>query len=199
MSTSPAARPALRLTLPRIDHADRDEPVDRLDRVDRVAAGDRDARAGADRLAAVENLADHVERQRVDRHADDARARTAACRPSRRRRRCALVAAIAPKSNGIVDDRHEEVGRGDDRLAFVESVDGGVVGGLDADQQASASERSGDARRGSAAARRGRSCSRNRRRARTRSGGAGDVRGRSSTESVMHEVISGGPRRDPAF
>ena len=35
----------------------------------------------------------------------------------------------------VVDDRHEEVGGGDDRLLVVELVDGGVVGGVVADQQ----------------------------------------------------------------
>ena len=35
----------------------------------------------------------------------------------------------------IVDDRHEEVGGRDQRLLVVELVDGGVVGGLDADHQ----------------------------------------------------------------
>ena len=35
----------------------------------------------------------------------------------------------------VVDDRHEEVGGGDQRLLVVELVDGGVVGGLDAHQQ----------------------------------------------------------------
>jgi hypothetical protein len=35
----------------------------------------------------------------------------------------------------VVDDGHEEVGGGDQRLLVVEPVDGGVVGGLDAHQQ----------------------------------------------------------------
>ena len=35
----------------------------------------------------------------------------------------------------IVDDRHEEIGGRDDRLALVDPVDRGVVGGLDADER----------------------------------------------------------------
>ena len=77
----------------------------------------------------------------------------------------------------VVDDRHEEVGRRDDRLVLVELVDGRVVRRLDADQQRRRQRRPARRGRGSPAARRARSCSRSRRRARTTSGGAADGSG----------------------
>ena len=99
-----------------------------------MAAGDRNAGPGADRLAAVEDAADGVDRQLVDRHADQRQ------REQRRAAHRIDVGDRVGRGDGaeverVVDDRHEEVGRRDDRLVLVDPVDGGVVGGLDADQQ----------------------------------------------------------------
>ena len=47
----------------------------------------------------------------------------------------AFVAAIAPKSRRIVDDRREEVDREDERALVVEPVDGRVVRRVEADEQ----------------------------------------------------------------
>ena len=40
-----------------------------------------------------------------------------------------------PEVEGVIDDRHEEIGGGDHRLGVVELIDRGVVGGLGADQE----------------------------------------------------------------
>ena len=119
-------RAGVALEVARIDEADRDQAVDRLDGIDGVAAGDRDAGARADRLAAFEDPADRLERQLVHRHADE------------RQREERLPAHRVHVGDGvgrgdraeverIVDDRHEEVGGGDDRLRVVDLVDRGVV------------------------------------------------------------------------
>ena len=118
----------------RIDEADHDEPVDRLDGIDRVAAGDRNAGARAHGFAAVEDAADRLDRQLVDGHPDERQ---------REERRAAHRVDVGDRVGRgdraevvrIVDDRHEEVGRRDDGLAFVQLEDRGVVRGLDADQQ----------------------------------------------------------------
>ena len=118
----------------RVDDADDDEAIDRLDGIDRVAAGDRNARGCAHGFAAVEDAADRLDRQLVDRHADE--------RQREQRRAAHRVDVRDRVGRGdpaevvrIVDDGHEEVGRRDDRLALVQLVDGGVVGGLDADEE----------------------------------------------------------------
>jgi hypothetical protein len=114
--------------------AQRHQAVDRLHRIDRVAAGDRDARLAAHRGAAFQDLADGLQRQHVDRHAHQRQ---------RHDGRAAHGVDVADGVGGgdaaeverVVDDGHEEVGGGDQRLLVVEPVDGGVVGGLDAHQQ----------------------------------------------------------------
>ncbi len=120
--------------LARVDQAHDDEAVDRLDRIDRVAAGDRDARLATDRLAAADDLADLLGRQLVDRHRDQGQGHD---RPAAHRIHVAdrVGRGDAAEVERVVDDRHEEVGRRDQRLLVVELVDGGVVGGLDADHQ----------------------------------------------------------------
>ena len=47
----------------------------------------------------------------------------------------AFVAAIAPKSYGVVDERREEVDGEDERALVVEPVDGSVVGRVEPDEQ----------------------------------------------------------------
>ena len=113
---------------------DHDQSVDRLDRVDAVAAGDRDAGRCADRFAAVQDAADRLHRQLVDRHADQRQReqRRAAHRVDVRDRvRCGDAAEV----ERIVDDRHEEVGGRDDRLLVVQPIHRRVVGRFDADEQ----------------------------------------------------------------
>ena len=85
-------------------------------------------------FAALQHLRDHFMRQHVDRHADERERedRLAAHRVDVGQR---VGRGDAAEVERIVDDRHEEVGRRDDRLLVVELVDGGIVGGVVADQQ----------------------------------------------------------------
>ena len=107
--------------------------------------------------------------QHVDRHADERQ---------RQDRPPAHGVDVADRVGGgdaaeverVVDDGHEEVGGGDQRLLVVELVDRGVVGGLDADQQLLRDRHRRRALEDLATARRARSCSRSRRRGRARSG-----------------------------
>ena len=73
-------------------------------------------------------------RQHVDRHADQ---RQRQDRPAAHRIDVAdgVGRGDAAEVERVVDDRHEEVGGGDQRLLVVELIDGRVVGGLDAHQQ----------------------------------------------------------------
>jgi hypothetical protein len=83
---------------------------------------------------AFEDAFDCIERQFVDRHADD-----------RQRQQRHATHGIdvgqrigrrdAAEIEGVIDDRHEEIGRRDQGLVVVELVDGRVIAGLDADQQ----------------------------------------------------------------
>src|SRR5690606_4959083 len=111
-----------------------DESVDRLDRIDGVATRDRYAGGRAGRLSAVEDSADGVQRQAVDRHRHEGKRedRPAAHRIDVRYR---IGGGDPPEVERIIDDRHEEVGRRHQRPGLVDLVDRGVVGGLDPDQQ----------------------------------------------------------------
>jgi hypothetical protein len=118
----------------RVDETDRHETVDRLDRIDAVSARDRNAGAAADRFAAVENLSNGVDGQLADRHRHESQGkeRPAAHRVHVRDR---VGRRDRPEVERIVHDRHEEVGRGDNRLALVDLVNGRIVAGFEADQQ----------------------------------------------------------------
>ena len=118
----------------RMHQAHHDEAINRLDRIDRVAAGDRDPGIAARRFTAADDLPDHVDRQLVDRHRDERERhdRLAAHRVD--------VADRVGRGNAaevvrLIDDRREEVGRGDDRLRVVQPIDRGVVRRLEADHE----------------------------------------------------------------
>ena len=110
------------------------QPVDGLDRIDGMSACDRDARLGADGLASLQNAADDRHRQFVDRHAHQR---------ERHDRRAAHGVHVGDRVGGrdtaevvsVVDDRHEEVGRGDEGLRWIELIHGRIVACFDADQQ----------------------------------------------------------------
>jgi hypothetical protein len=111
-----------------------DETVNRFEGVDGVATGNWNTRLGTDRLAPFENAFDRIERQFVDRHADD----------GQRQQRHAthgidvgegVGRCDAAEIEGVIDDWHEEIGGRHQRLIGVELVDGCVIAGLDADQQ----------------------------------------------------------------
>jgi len=99
-----------------------------------VATGDGNARALADRFAALKNPPDRLERHLVDRHRDE---RQCEQRASAHR---VHVGDRIRRGDGaeverVVDDRHEEIGRRNNRLRVIDLVHGGVVARLDADEQ----------------------------------------------------------------
>jgi hypothetical protein len=99
-----------------------------------MSARERNAGVRAHRLAALQHCGNHVMRQHVDRHSDDGE------RHQRFAAHCIDVGERVGRRNAaeverIVDDRHEEVCGRDDRLLVVQLVDGGVVGGIVADEQ----------------------------------------------------------------
>ena len=113
---------------------DHRKAVDRLRCVDRMAARHRNAGGGADAGAARDDLAHVLDRDLVQRHAED---RQRHDRPGAHgvdvgegigRRDPAEV-------ERIVDDRHEEIGGGDDACVVVDLPHRGVVAGLDPDQK----------------------------------------------------------------
>ena len=118
----------------RIDDADAHQAIDGLHRVDGVAARQRNTRRAAHRLAAFEDLGDRLVRQHVDGHAHDGQChqRLAAHGIDVRQR---IGGGDAAEVEGIVHDRHEEVGGGHDGLPVVDAVHRRVVSGLAAHQQ----------------------------------------------------------------
>ena len=112
----------------------RHQAVDGLDRIDGVATGNRDAGRAAYRRAAFEDAPDGLRRQHVDRHANQRQRkdRSAAHRIHIADR---VGRGDAAEVVRVVDDGHEEVGGGNQRLLVVELVDRGIVGSLDAHQQ----------------------------------------------------------------
>ena len=110
------------------------QAVDRLHRINAVAAGHGNAGSLADRFTAVENSPDCLERKLVDRHRHQCK------REQRTPAHGVDIRDGIGRSDGteverIVHYRHEKIGCGDYRLMLVDLVDGGIVAGLDADQQ----------------------------------------------------------------
>ncbi len=118
----------------RIEHADRGQAVDGFHRIDAVAASDHDAGIGAGAFAPLQDAADGVLRQGIDRHADDGQ-REQRARTHRVQIRQGIGGGDTAEVERVVDDRHEEIGGGDDCLALIEAVHRSVVAGLAADQQ----------------------------------------------------------------
>ena len=99
-----------------------------------MSAGQGNAGPGASRLAAGEDRADRSHRQPVERHGDQRqrKQRRGAHRIDVRQR---VGCGDGAEVEWVIDDRHEKIGRGDNRLAVVEPIDGGIVRRFDADQQ----------------------------------------------------------------
>jgi hypothetical protein len=99
-----------------------------------MPARDRNAGGRADLRSAFEDRADHDGRHLIDRHRQDGEChdRLAAHGVdvgNRIRRR------DPPEVARIIDNRHEEVGGGDDARFFVDLPDGRIIAGLGADQE----------------------------------------------------------------
>lgn len=109
-----------------LHHAGHGQAEDRLGGVDGVSAGQRDAGFLADLAAAGDHLAGDFRGQHVDRPAEDG---------DGHQRVAAHGVDIADgvgrgdtaEIEGVVDDRHEEIGGGDHPALLVEGVDSRVV------------------------------------------------------------------------
>ena len=130
----PRTRPVVAPDVRRVDHPDHDEAVDRLDRIDGMPARHRNAGEAADIRSTFENAPDRLERQHVDRHADqrqrEERRRTHGIDVGNRSRR-----GNAPEIVGIIDNGREEIGRRYNGLLLADLVDRGVVAGFVPDQK----------------------------------------------------------------
>ncbi len=128
------SRAVVALDAVRMNQSERDKPVDRLRRIDGMAAGDRNAGGGADGLPARDDALNRLDRDFADRHAEqrERHDRLAAHRIHVGDR---VGRGDASEIERIVDDRHEEVGRRDERLRIVQAIDGRVVARLGADEQ----------------------------------------------------------------
>ena len=117
-----------------VDEAGDGEPVERLGVLDGVAAG-QDAPGLRDLVgAAPEDLVDELEREVLERDADDVHGgdRAAAHGVDVGER---VGGRDLPVEVGVVDDRREEVDGLDEGAVGVEPVDGGVVGGGGSDEE----------------------------------------------------------------
>src|SRR5690606_40525164 len=85
-------------------------------------------------LAAFEDAGDGGGGQHVDRHAHQRQSQDGLA-AHRIDVGDGVGGGDAAEVERVVDDRHEEIGGGDQRLLVVEPVDRGVVGGLDAHEQ----------------------------------------------------------------
>ena len=99
-----------------------------------MAAGNRDAGSAANRGATLQDAADGRSRQHIDRHAHQ---RQRQDRPAAHgvHVRDGVGGSNAAKVERVVDDGHEEIGGGDQRLLVIKSVDRRIVRGLDTHQQ----------------------------------------------------------------
>ena len=111
-----------------------DEAIDWLYRINRVATRDGNPGGSTDGLPAIQNLADRRGRQHADRHPDKSQGHDR--RTAHRVNIADGVGRCDPtKVERIVHDRHEEVGRGDERLLVIEKIDRCVVRGLNPDKK----------------------------------------------------------------
>ena len=133
-STSPACASRLVKHACRIDGADHREPELRFGVVDGVTAADERARGAHDVATAVEHAREQLEREPFAWPRDEV---------EREQRRTAHRVDVGERVGRgdatpvvrVVDDRREEVGGDDDREVVAQPVDGGVVGGVEADEQ----------------------------------------------------------------
>ena len=110
------------------------QAIDGLHRIDGVAAGNGDARRLADRGTASQDLANGLGGEHVDGHAHQGQRHDGGAAHGVHIGD-GVGGGDAAKVERIVDDGHEEVGGGNQRLLVVELVDSGVIGRLDAHQQ----------------------------------------------------------------
>src|SRR5205085_10202309 len=104
-----------------MNQSEGDETINGLERIDRMSARDRDVRLSANRLSAGDDALYRFDRDLRYRHPQQRK---------RHERRAAHSIDIrdrvrsrnASEVERIIDDRHEEISRRDDRLTFVDSI-----------------------------------------------------------------------------
>ena len=99
-----------------------------------MTAGDRYARRSAHAFAAFQYLADHFQRQFVDRHAHQGQ-RHDGCTAHRIYVTDRVGRGNPPEVVGVIDNRHEKIGGGDQRLLIVEPIHRCIIGGFDPDHE----------------------------------------------------------------
>ena len=118
-----------------MDGADDGEAVFRLVVSDRVTAGEDRARLRHGLACSLQDLAEQLGRELLREGRDRQREQR---RPAHRED---VVEGVRGRDRAervrVVDDRREEVDREDERAVVVEPVDGGVVGGVEPDQEVS--------------------------------------------------------------
>ena len=117
-----------------MDDADCGQAIDGFHRIDAMAAGNGNVGLCANRLAAAQDVADDLRWQHIDRHPDDGERQNRHA-PHGIDVRQGVGGGNAAKIEWIIHDRHEKVGRRDDRLLVIEPIDGRVVRGLCPNQQ----------------------------------------------------------------
>ena len=127
-------RADIALELVRMHHAQGDQTVDRLGRIDGMAARHGNPGGRTHRFAAGQDPLDHIGRQFADRHADN-RQRQDRLRAHGIHVGQGIGRRDAAEIDRIIDNRHEKIGGGDDRLMFVQAVHRRIIAGFGADQQ----------------------------------------------------------------
>ena len=122
------AHPRVRIALDafRMHQAQRHQAINRLHRINGVATSNWDTGSAANRGATFENAADGGGGQYIDRHAHQ-RQRQNGPPAHGVYIRYGVGGGNAAKVKRVVDDRHEEIGGGDQRLLFVELVHRRVI------------------------------------------------------------------------
>ena len=108
-----------------------DQAINRLDRVDGVAAGNRDARRLTHAVAACQYPANGGGAQHIDRHAHQSQ-RQDGFAAHGVDIRDGVGGGDAAKVERVVDDGHEEIGGGNQRLLVIQLVNRRVIGGVNA-------------------------------------------------------------------
>ena len=110
------------------------QAVNRLDRIDAVATCDGNACCLTDALTALQNLANHLGAEHIDRHADQSHSKDG-CAAHGVNIADGVGRGNATKVKRVVNDGHEEVGGGDQRLLVIQLVDRGIISRVYAHQQ----------------------------------------------------------------
>ena len=99
-----------------------------------MATSNGNASRAANALPAVQNFANHAQGKNIDWHAHQGQ-RHDGLRPHGVNIRNGVGCGNAAKLEGVVHNRHEKIGGGDQGLRFVQLVNRSIVSGFNAHQQ----------------------------------------------------------------